>query len=139
VAAEAALAELGTTGVVVASAAAGGYALHKATEGDGAAEVGDSAGVASKPKVRTEPVDLQEKLAMDEAKAAKDKKVIIPAEEMDNPRYKDTHDKQSYVHDHGDGTKTEVHNVKERSTGIESEFKFKARPNDRSNLPQNKE
>jgi hypothetical protein len=38
VAAEAALAELGTTGVVVASAAAGGYALHKA------AEVGDSAG-----------------------------------------------------------------------------------------------
>jgi hypothetical protein len=38
-AAEAALAELGTTGVVVASAAAGGYALHKATEGDG-----DSAG-----------------------------------------------------------------------------------------------
>ena len=44
VAAEAALAELGTTGVVVASAAAGGYALHKTTAGGDAAEVGDSAG-----------------------------------------------------------------------------------------------
>ena len=42
-AAEASLAELGPA-AVVASAAAGGYALHKATEGDETAEVGDSAG-----------------------------------------------------------------------------------------------
>lgn len=88
---------------------------------------------------RTEPVDLQEKLTLDEAKANPNKKVIIPAENMDDERYKGTHDKQTHVHDHGDGTKTEIHNLKERSTGHESGFKFKKRPNDRLNLPQNKD
>jgi hypothetical protein len=57
---------------------------------------------------------------------------------MDDPRYRGTHDKQSFVHDHGDGTKTEVHNVKERATGMESDFKFKPRSNDRTHLPENK-
>lgn len=128
-----ALMELAAGTAFVGSAGVGGYALHEAVQPG--VKDGDSVGQA---KVRTEPIDLQEKLAMDEAKAAKGKKVIIPAEEMDDPRYKGTHDKQSWVHEHGDGTKTEVHNVKERATGNESDFKFKPRPNDRTHLPENK-
>ena len=88
----------------------------------------------TKTKPRTEPVDLKEKLTMDEAKAGAGKKMEKVS--VNDTKYKDTHNKMSHNHNHGDGTKTEVHSWKDKKTGETSGHKFKDGPD---NLKSRKE
>jgi RHS repeat-associated protein len=77
----------------------------------------------------TDPQDLEEQLALDEAKAGEGESFM--GDKVNDPRYKDTHDKMRHNHPHPDGTNTEIHYWKNRDTGETSGFKFKNHPNSR--------
>jgi RHS repeat-associated protein len=74
---------------------------------------------------RTDPADLQEKLALDEAKSGAGE--VYPGE-LEDPKYHPetgTHTKMKYNHPHDDGTSTEIHYDIDRSTGEGSGYKIK--------------
>ncbi|MEO5970223.1 MAG: hypothetical protein ABIQ95_09875, partial [Bdellovibrionia bacterium] len=145
-----AAATLSGPALFVGSAVALGYALHKITndsdgtnakssiETDEVLAPSQSAANAPKSKVRTEPIDIQEKLAMDEAMANPNKTEIMKGQ-INDPRYKGTHDKVSHTHEHGDGTVTEVHGFRNKATGEGSGFKFKDAPDNAKSRFNNKD
>ncbi|CAA7386639.1 hypothetical protein [Chryseobacterium fistulae] len=59
-----------------------------------------------KPDARTEPKDLQENLAIEEAKSGQGDTIM--SGKLNDPKYND-YTKMKHPHDHEDGTKTEVH------------------------------
>ncbi len=83
---------------------------------------------ASDPKgARTEPKDLLEQLAMDEAKGGAGKNIT---DKLTNPEDKyhpetGTVDKISHNSEHNDGTSTDVHYDRNRETGEGEGFKIK--------------
>ena len=79
-----------------------------------------------KHPVRTEPLDLPEQLAKEEAKSGRGRKNMEGR--IKDPKYKDTHDKMEHIHDHGDGTISELHYWKNRQTGKDTDHKFKDPP-----------
>ena len=87
---------------------------------------------------RTEPKDLEEQLSLEEAKSGAGDKIMEG--KLKDPKYHpetgDT-DKIGHTHDHGDGTKTEVHYDRNRQTGEGSGYKIKDDTNKKSriNLP----
>ncbi|MCI5211036.1 MAG: RHS repeat-associated core domain-containing protein, partial [Candidatus Electrothrix sp. ATG2] len=74
----------------------------------------------------TEPVDQKEALALEEAKAGAGEPFM--GDRVNDPNYKDTHDKMRHNHAHSDGTNTEIHYWKDRKTGETSGFKIKGHP-----------
>jgi hypothetical protein len=77
----------------------------------------------TKASPRTEPIDLEEQLALEEAKGAEGKKVGI---KQKDPRYPETDwKKQSHNHEHPDGTKTEIHWWENLHNGNKHGYKFK--------------
>ena len=74
---------------------------------------------------RNKPLDLQEKLALDEAKSGKGEKMTMNLSDPKYDKVSGTYDKYKYNHDHGDGTKTEIHFDVNRKTGVRSNFKIK--------------
>ena len=72
---------------------------------------------------QTQPDNLKEQLTMEEAQSGAGEEIM--KDRLKDPKYKDTHDKMSHKHDHGDGTSTEVHYWKDKTTGETSDFKYK--------------
>jgi hypothetical protein len=92
----------------------------------------DEGGAKIKTGARTEPRDLQEQLALEEAKAGAGKDY---SGDLGDPKYHPvtgTEDKKTHSHDHGDGTTTEIHYDVNRSTGERSGFKIKDDTNAKS-------
>lgn len=80
---------------------------------------------------RLEPADMQEALALEEARAGAGQ---VYRNKLKDKKYgpEGTHIKMEYNHDHRDGTSTEIHYDVERATGIRSGFKIKDDTNKRS-------
>lgn len=80
-----------------------------------------------KPKdgARTEPIDLQEKLTLDEAKGGAGSNWETPLKDKRYDPETGTHTKKKHNHDHGDGTSTEVHYDVDKETGEKSRMKIK--------------
>lgn len=81
---------------------------------------------------RSEPKDLQEQLTLEEAKGGAGEKWDG---KLQDPKYDSetgSHDKIRYNHDHGDGTSTEVHYDRNRTTGEGSGYKIKDDTNAKS-------
>lgn len=76
------------------------------------------------------PLDIQEEMALKEAKSGKGEVIMKPGE-IGDPRYSGTHVKMQHIHKHPDGSKTVIHYWKELDTGELSGFKFKAQPGTR--------
>ena len=92
-------------------------------------------GTNDKTGPRTEPVDLPEKLTLDEAQAGVGKQ-IMQYGKLKDPKYdQQTVTKDKIAHDHGDGTQTEIHYDRDRASGEGEGFKFKDTPNSRVNIP----
>ncbi len=50
--------------------------------------------------------------------------------DIDDPKYKNTHDKYEYKVESADGKTSTVHYMKEKSTGKKTDYKFKNHGND---------
>ncbi|MCX6989869.1 MAG: hypothetical protein NTX49_02210 [Chlamydiae bacterium] len=89
------------------------YTLHKLDTG--------------KKKVREEPNDLEEHLALEEAKAKpQDAEDEIMQGKIKDPRYPEKEWKKvDHTHTRSDGTEIDIHYWEHRLTGEKSEFKFK--------------
>ncbi len=94
-------------------------------------EKSSSSQESTKPGARTEPKDLQEKLTLDEAKSGQGEPIMKGKLKDDKYKKGDT-EKMQHNHDHGDGTKTEVHYDKNKKTGETSNFKIKDDTNSKS-------
>ena len=77
------------------------------------------------PGARTEPVDLQEQLTLEEAKASGGEAYKGKLGDKKYDSENGSHDKRQHNHDHGDGTSTEVHFDRNRKTGEQSGHKIK--------------
>ena len=82
-----------------------------------------------KPDARTEPKDLQEQLAIEEAESGQGDTIM--SGRLKDPKY-NKNTKMKHSHDHGDGTKTEVHYDVNNKTGKRSGFKIKDGTNAKS-------
>ena len=77
-------------------------------------------------EVRTEPKNLKEKLAMEEAKTNLEKAEDITNKmNIGDPKYKNGWSKMQYIHNNPDGSKTVIHYWKNNITGTTEGFKFK--------------
>jgi hypothetical protein len=74
---------------------------------------------------RTKPRDLQEQLAMEEAKGGAGEPYRGKLSDKKYDSTTGTHNKKTHNHNHGDGTSTEVHYDVDRRTGEKSGFKIK--------------
>lgn len=81
----------------------------------------------NKPKKRTEPRNLEEQLALEEAKTKPpNPKSEIMQGKINGPNYPtDKWSKNEHVHYNTDGTKTDIHYWENRITGEREDFKFK--------------
>ncbi|WP_050009476.1 DUF6443 domain-containing protein [Flavobacterium sp. B17] len=82
-----------------------------------------------KPDARTEPKDLQEQLSIEEAESGQGDTIM--SGRLKDPKY-NNNTKMKHSHDHGDGTKTEVHYDINNKTGQRSGFKIKDGTNAKS-------
>ncbi len=82
-----------------------------------------------KPDARTEPKDLQEQLTIEEAESGQGDTIM--SGRLKDPKY-NNNTKMQHSHDHGDGTKTEVHYDINNKTGKRSGFKIKDGTNAKS-------
>ncbi len=82
-----------------------------------------------KPDARYEPKDLQEQLAIEEAESGEGDTIM--SGKLKDPKY-NHNTKMKHTHDHGDGTKTEVHYDINNQTGKRSGFKIKDGTNAKS-------
>ena len=126
--------EIGTFGIgtLVAAPVAAGSALLVV---DGARRIANSNALfrkasknigTSKPvksPIRTEPKNLSEKLALEEARAGAGKKIM--EDEILDPMYRNKFNKMQHAHYNSDGSKTVIHYWEEIGTGKLSGFKFK--------------
>ena len=80
-----------------------------------------------KEDVRTEPKDLSEQLALEEAKAKpQNPEEEIMKDKIKDPRYPPKEwKKMKHVHEQPDGTKIDIHYWEHRTTGAKHGFKFK--------------
>ena len=79
-----------------------------------------------KEDVRTEPKDLSEQLALDEAKAGAGDEMEKLKDKIKDPRYpKEYWAKKQHIHEKPDGTNINVHYWEHRLTGQRHGFKFK--------------
>jgi len=77
-----------------------------------------------KKKPRTKPIDLEEQLTLEEAKAGAGERILEG--KIDDPRYQeDKWKKQQHIHKHPDGTQTNLHYWENIQTGERNGFKFK--------------
>ncbi|HFK5504809.1 TPA: DUF6443 domain-containing protein [Elizabethkingia anophelis] len=110
-----------------------GTGLRNLKTEDAAKEDKDVNGVKvpqeGKPDARTEPKDLQEDLSIEEAKSGQGDTIMNG--KLKDPKYND-YTKMKHTHDHGDGTKTEVHYDINNKTGVRSGFKIKDGTNAKS-------
>lgn len=77
-----------------------------------------------KPKFRTEPIDLEEQLTLEEAKGAAGTQ-IMPGKIKDANYPETVWEKKEYFRKHPDGTQTEIHYWEKISTKERELFKFK--------------
>jgi len=82
-----------------------------------------------KPDARYEPKDLQEQLTIEEAESGEGDTIM--SGKLNDPKY-NHNTKMKHTHDHGDGTKTEVHYDINNQTGKRSGFKIKDGTNAKS-------
>ncbi|MFY1047878.1 RHS repeat-associated core domain-containing protein [Chryseobacterium sp. GP-SGM7] len=82
-----------------------------------------------KPDARYDPKDLQEQLAIEEAESGEGDTIM--SGKLKDPKY-NHNTKMKHTHDHGDGTKTEVHYDINNQTGKRSGFKIKDGTNAKS-------
>ncbi|WP_089755607.1 RHS repeat domain-containing protein [Chryseobacterium soldanellicola] len=82
-----------------------------------------------KPDARYEPKDLQEQLSIEEAESGEGDTIMTG--KLKDPKY-NHNTKMKHTHDHGDGTKTEVHYDINNQTGKRSGFKIKDGTNAKS-------
>ncbi len=76
-----------------------------------------------KKPVRTEPQNLNEKLALEEAKSGSGEKIEMT---LKDPKYNDGNwCKKQYIHVNPDGTKINIHYFENLLTGAREGFKFK--------------
>lgn len=121
--------------VVGAVAGIGVYQLDKALDNDdqdiainneAVIEEVETEKKKAKKSPRTEPIDLEEQLALEEAKGTKGEKI---KHSQNDPRYPESEwEKKSHNHDHQNGTKTEIHWWENVNTGEKHGYKFKDLP-----------
>lgn len=89
------------------------------------------AGKDKRKKDRNHPLDLEEQLALEEAKAGKGEEIMW--DKINDPRYPpDKWNKKKHNHEHTDGTKTEIHYWENIQTGERHGYKIKVEDNNKS-------
>jgi hypothetical protein len=80
-----------------------------------------------KPSIRTEPTNLEEQLALEDAKTKPSRKEDeIMKDKIKDPNYpKEDWAKKAHVHEKPDGTNIDIHYWENRFTGERKDFKFK--------------
>ncbi len=75
---------------------------------------------------RTEPKNLQEQLALDEATGGAGKEIDKLKDKIKDPKYpKEIWEKQQHLHENSNGTNINIHYWENRQTGMREGFKFK--------------
>ncbi|MBW8360725.1 MAG: RHS repeat-associated core domain-containing protein [Kaistella sp.] len=113
----------------IADPGAGMRNLNSESEADDTDVNGVKVPQEGKPDARTEPKDLQEQLAIEEAESGEGDTIM--SGKLKDPKY-NNNTKMKHTHDHGDGTKTEVHYDIDNKTGKRSGFKIKDGTNAKS-------
>jgi len=85
---------------------------------------GISESVTKSSPVRIKPLNLQEKLTLDEAKYMSNPKKIIKNTDINDTKYNNLYSKYEHIHSHPDGTKTNIHFMEHITTKDRIDFKF---------------